>query len=107
MRARSLTRQRDRLDAPAIFWSPMLFVRVAHRHGWEVEIVESVRAVEPESLASREEALAYARSLGPDWIEIGDIIGLGTSAQQHSWTTLRRRPDGSYEPSPLRMASQR
>ena len=85
----------------------MLFVRVAHRHGWEVEIVQSARLVESESLASREEALAYAKSLGPDWIEVGDIIGLGTSAQQHSWTTLRRRPDGSYEPSPLRMASQR
>lgn len=84
----------------------LTFVRIAHRRGWAVEVVRSGGVVESETLASREEALAYAKSLGPDWIEIGDIIGLGTSGQQHSWSTLRRSPDGSYVPSPLRWRSK-
>jgi hypothetical protein len=78
------------------------FVRVTHRQGWDVELVRSAGVVESNTLASRADALAYAQSLEPDWIEVGDITGLGTPAQQHSWTTLRRRADGSYEPSPLR-----
>jgi hypothetical protein len=78
------------------------FVRVAHRQGWEVEVVQHAGVVESETLASREEALAYAKSLGPDWIEVGDIVGLGTPAQQHSWTTLRRGADGLYAPSTLK-----
>jgi hypothetical protein len=77
-------------------------VRIAHRHGWEVEVIRYGDVVESGTLASREEALAYAESLDPDWIEVGDIIGLGTPAQQHSWTTLRRRADGSYAPSALK-----
>ena len=78
------------------------FVRIAHRQGWVVEVVRAGGVVESDTLASREEALAFAESLAPDWIEIGDIVGLGTPAQQHSWSTLRRRPDGSYLPSALR-----
>lgn len=78
------------------------FVRVANRRGWEVEVVGSAGAVESTTLASRNEALAYAESLEPDWIEIGDIVGLDTPSQQHTWTTLRRGADGRYEASPLR-----
>jgi hypothetical protein len=82
-------------------------VRVANRHGWEVEVVGSGGVVESKTLASRDEALAYAESLEPDWIEIGDIVGLDTPAQQHSWTTLRRGDNGSYEPSLLRWQAER
>jgi hypothetical protein len=78
------------------------FVRVAHRHGWEVEIVGSAGGVESKGFASREEALSHAESLGPEWIEVGDLVGLDTPDQHHSWTTLRRRQDGTYAPSPLR-----
>ncbi len=78
------------------------FVRVANRHGWDVEIVGSAGFVESKTLKSREEALAYAEALEPDWIEVGDIVGLDTPAQHHSWTTLQRQPDGSYAPSLLR-----
>jgi hypothetical protein len=79
---------------PRYLLDMLTFVRVAHRHGWQVEVVRSADLVKSETLASREEALAYAESLDPDWIEVGDIIGLGTPAQQHAWTTLRRRADG-------------
>jgi hypothetical protein len=78
------------------------FVRVAHRQGWEVGVVRAGQRVESEIFASREEALSRAESMSPDWIEVGDIVGLGTADQHHSWTTLRRRPDGSYAPSGLR-----
>ncbi len=79
----------------------MKFVRVAHRHGWEVEVVKDGGVVDSVVRASRPEALEYAASLSPDWIEIGDIVGLDTPAQHHEWTTLRRLPDGSYAASPL------
>jgi len=82
-------------------------VRVVNRRGWEVEVVGSGGVVESKTLASRDEALAYAESLEPDWIEIGDIVGLHKAAQQHSWTTLRRGDDGSYEPSLLRWQAER
>lgn len=78
------------------------FVRVVNRHGWEVEVVGSAGVVEVKTLASRGEALEYAESLEPEWIEIGDIVGLDAPAQQHSWTTLRRGDNGSYAPSLLR-----
>jgi len=77
------------------------FVRVAHRQGWEVELVQAGQRVEIEILASREDALSRAESLAPDWIEVGDIVGLGTAEQHHTWTTLQRRPDGSYAVSDL------
>ena len=82
-------------------------MRVANRHGWEVEVVGSAGVVESKTLASRDEALAYAESLDPDWIEIGDIVALDTPAQQHSWTTLRRGVNGRYETSPLRWQAER
>jgi hypothetical protein len=79
-----------------------MFVRVAHRQGWDVEQVRDGGEVARETLGSREEALERARSLEPDWIEVGDIAALGTPEQHHTWTTLRRRPDGGYAPSGLR-----
>ena len=82
------------------------FVRVVNRHGWEVEVVGPAGAVQSQILASRDEALAYAQSLDPAWIEIGDVIALDTPAQQHSWTTLRRGTDGSYTPTLLRWQSK-
>jgi hypothetical protein len=82
-------------------------VRVANRHGWEVEVVGSAGVVQSKTLASRDEALAYAESLEPDWIEIGDTVALDTPAQQHSWTTLRRGANGRYETSQLRWQAER
>lgn len=81
-------------------------MRVVNRHGWEVEVVGSAGSVESRTFAARDEALAYAESLEPDWIEIGDIVALGTPAQQHSWTTLRRGTDGSYETSRLKWQAE-
>lgn len=83
------------------------FVRVANRHGWEVEVVGTAGVVESKTLASRDEALAYAESLEPEWIEVGDVVGLDTPAQQHSWTTLHRQRNGSYAPSLLRWQARR
>ena len=70
-------------------------------------MVGSAGAVESQTFASRDEALSYAESLEPDWIEIGDIVALDTPAQQHSWTTLRRGADGSYQASRLRWQAGR
>lgn len=78
------------------------FVRVAQRQGWDVELVTAGRQVETHTLASREEALALAEALAPDWIEVGEIEGLGTPGQRHAWSTLRRGPDGRYAASELR-----
>jgi hypothetical protein len=78
------------------------FVRIAHRQGWEVQVVRTGEPVETEIHPTREAALARAVAMQPDWIEIGDIVGLGTESQHHSWSTLRRRSDGSYGPSELR-----
>ena len=54
-----------------------MFVRVAHRRGWEVVLVQAGQRVETEILASREEALSRAESIAPDGIEVGGIVGLG------------------------------
>ena len=78
-----------------------MFVRIALRRGWEVEVVRADQPVETKILGSRAEALRYAETMEPDWIEVGDVVGLDTPEQRHSWTTLRRRPDGSYAPSGL------
>ena len=78
------------------------FIRVAHRKGWQIEIFERERMVESTTVASRDEALGYAKSLNPDWIEVGDIANLDTPDQHHVWTTLRRQADGSYTASPLK-----
>jgi hypothetical protein len=83
------------------------FVRVANRHGWEVEVVGPAGVVKSTTLPSRQEALRYAESLEPEWIEVGDITGLDTPTQQHSWTTLQRQEDGSYAPSLLRWQAKR
>lgn len=79
-----------------------MFVRVVHRHGWQVELVRDVGETDSVTFPSREEALEHAESLAPDWIEVGDIIGLDTPDQHHAWTTLRRGADGAYRPSPLK-----
>jgi hypothetical protein len=79
-----------------------MFVRVVHRHGWQVETVRDAGVVESVTRTSRQDAIEYAESLAPEWIEVGDIIGLDTPAQQHAWTTLRRRTDGSYATSALK-----
>lgn len=78
------------------------FVRIAHRKGWQIETFTGAGVVESTTRGSREEALEYARSLDPDWIEIGDIVGLDTPEQHHAWSTLRRQAGGSYAPSPLK-----
>lgn len=83
------------------------FVRVVHRHGWQVEVVGDLGAVDSFTCSSREEALRRAKSLAPDWIEVGDIVGLDTPDQHHAWTTLRRRADGSYALSPLKWQTRR
>ena len=79
-----------------------IFVRVAHRKGWQIETFKGAGVVESSTQSSREEALEYAVSLNPDWIEVGDIVGLDTPDQHHTWSTLRRQADGSYRPSPLK-----
>jgi hypothetical protein len=77
-------------------------MRVVHRKGWQVEEVGEGGAVSTRSFAGREDALAFARSLEPDWIELGEVVYATAEApQHHRWTTLRRRPDGTYAPSPL------
>jgi type IV secretory pathway ATPase VirB11/archaellum biosynthesis ATPase len=78
------------------------FVRVAHRHGWQVDTIEGTNVVESSIRNTRAEALEYAKSLAPDWIEVGDIRGLDTPDQEHVWTTLRRQSDGTYVSSPLK-----
>jgi len=78
------------------------FIRVAHRKGWEIEVFKGTEMVQSSTVGTKEEALRYAESLEPDWIEVGDIANLDAPDQHHVWTTLRRLPDGSYAPSPLR-----
>lgn len=78
------------------------FVRVAHRQGWEVEVISGTQLLDSSICNTREEALDRAMSLAPDWIEVGDIVALDTEDQHHEWTTLRREADGSYAPSPLK-----
>jgi hypothetical protein len=76
-----------------------MFIRVVHRQGWEVELVESgeVRVFE-----SQEAAMAFARAANPDWIELGVVVSQSEAApQHHRWTTLRRQSDGGYRDSGL------
>jgi hypothetical protein len=78
------------------------FVRVVHRQGWDVELVEGA-GVRKENFPDREAALEYARSLSPDWIELGEVeFAHDDVPQHHRWTTLRRNLDGSYAPSNLK-----
>ena len=79
-----------------------MFVRVVHRRGWDVERVGEKGDVETGNFPSREAALEHARSLGPEWIEVGDVVPATPEApQHHRWTTLRRRADGTYSGSGL------
>jgi hypothetical protein len=79
-----------------------VFVRVVHRRGWDVEEVGEGGAVETRNFGAREQALEFAQSLAPDWIEVGEVVYATSEApQHHRWTTLRRRADGTYAASPL------
>ena len=63
-----------------------------------------VEGQEPETsnFPSREAALAHARSLEPEWIEVGEVVPASAHLpQHHRWTTLRRRADGAYAPAGL------
>jgi hypothetical protein len=80
------------------------FVRVVHRRGWDVEEVTAENPAEPSTrnFRSREEALAHARELEPDWIEVGEVVAASEQTpQHHRWTTLRRGSDGKYTASAL------
>jgi hypothetical protein len=78
------------------------FIRVAHRKGWQVDTIEGTNVVESSIWKTKAEALEHAKSLAPDWLEVGDIRGLDTPDQQHVWTMLRRQTDGTFVPSPLK-----
>ncbi|HZV48563.1 MAG TPA: hypothetical protein VFD49_02200 [Candidatus Dormibacteraeota bacterium] len=76
-----------------------MFVRVVQRDAWEVEVPGG----ETRSFASRREALAFAESLEPAWIEVGTVVPEREGVpRHHRWTTLRRSEDGSYATSGLR-----
>ena len=49
------------------------------------------------SFPDRAAALAFAHSLAPEWLEIGEV-----REGRHVWRTLRRMPDGGYAESRLR-----
>ena len=72
-----------------------MFVRVVEISGegtWRVSAGEEL-STWPDATA----ALAHARSLAPDWIEVGEIRD-----GRHTWKTLRRTPGGDYRESALR-----
>ncbi len=82
-----------------------MFVRVVHRQGWDVELVEEGAKL---NFASRAEALAHAEAQAPDWIELGVFVaGTESAPQHHEWTTLRRQPDGGYAESGLSWGGRR
>ncbi len=69
---------------------------MVHRRGWDVEVVDRSELATSNFL-SRDAALAHARALEPEWIELGEVVpAQGSLPQHHRWTTLRRRPDGGY-----------
>jgi len=83
----------------------IVFVRVVHRQGWDVELVEQGRK---RNFPSQEEALAFAESQQPDWIELGVVVqATGGLPQHHQWTTWRRQPDGRYAGSGLSWGGRR
>jgi hypothetical protein len=76
-----------------------MFVRVVQRQGWDLELVERQEKL---TFVSREAALNHARSLEPEWIELGEVVAATSQVPQHHiWVTLRRQPDGSYQRSGL------
>ncbi len=82
-----------------------VFVRVVHRIGWDLEVVGTEGQIDTSNFADRQGALDRARDLQPDWIEVGEVVpAAGDVPQHHSWTTLRRQRDGSYQPSALNWA---
>lgn len=82
-----------------------MFIRVVHRQGWDVELVESGGK---RNFPSRREALAFAQAEGPEWIELGEVVpGTPEVPQHHRWKTLRRGPDGRYAESGLSWGGRR
>jgi hypothetical protein len=76
-----------------------LFVRVVHREGWDVELVEEGLVC---NFATREQALACATEQEPAWIEVGEVSMMSADeAGAHIWTTLQREQDGGYRESGL------
>ncbi|MDQ6949713.1 MAG: hypothetical protein M3256_26580 [Actinomycetota bacterium] len=76
-----------------------MFVRVVQRQGWDLELVERQEKL---TFVSRKAAMNHARSLEPEWIELGEVVAATSQVPQHHiWATLRRQPDGSYERSGL------
>ena len=76
-----------------------LYIRVVHREGWDVELIEQGRI---RNFATREEAMACATEQHPAWIEVGEVTELtGDQPGHHVWTTLQREQDGGYRESGL------
>ncbi|HZU17966.1 MAG TPA: hypothetical protein VFD01_15365 [Candidatus Dormibacteraeota bacterium] len=76
-----------------------MFVRVVQREAWEVEVPGKATR----SFASEREAMAFARSLMPAWVEVGVVVPAREGVpRHHRWTTLRRSQAGSYVVSGLR-----
>lgn len=97
------TGENERLEGPGRRGAPgklrIVFVRVAQRQGWDVELIENGETL---NFATCKAALEHALSLAPDWIELGEVLGATVQlSQHHRWATLRRQPDGSYERSGL------
>lgn len=68
-----------------------------------MELIEPGSA-EPErsNFRDRESALEFARSLRPEWIEVGVVVPESADGpQHHAWRTLRRDEDGNYAESGL------
>lgn len=85
-----------------------VFIRVVHRQGWDVELLQVERSspagppLEKHNFPGREQALEFARARDPDWIEVGEVVYATPEVpQHHRWTTLRRQDDGTYRPSGL------
>lgn len=58
------------------------------------------------SFSSRAQAVDAARSRGPEWLEVGEVIpAAGTASRHHRWTTFRRAASGEYQPSALGWAA--
>ena len=85
-----------------------MFIRVVHRKGWDVEQVGQEGEVQTHNFAGRDDALDFARTFEPEWIELGEVVPATAEApQHHRWTTLRRANDGSYVASGLAWGGRR
>jgi hypothetical protein len=90
-----------------------MFVRVVERpvpdsDGATLWWLEAPGSGDPSlSFSSRGEAMSAARSRGPEWLEVGEVVPAGrTAPRHHRWSTLRRAPTGEYRPSALGWASR-